>query len=174
MTAADLGAVGPGVWDSWKEDVLTELYRRVNRHLAGESGQEDDEHLGALRAEIRRTLSDTGHDDILPIIDTLPPALLCDASSTQTAADLSVLSGLDAEKVHVLSVYQKETNTIRLTVATREDVAPGIFHRLTGAISGRGLQILSAEINTLADGLVLDRFLVVDPDFAGEPARERF
>ena len=174
MTAADLGAVGPGVWDSWKEDVLTELYRRVNRHLAGESGQEDDEHLATLRAEIRRTLSDTGHDDILPIIDSLPPALLYDASSTQTAADLSVLSGLDAEKVHVLSVYQKETNTIRLTVATREDVAPGIFHRLTGAISGKGLQILSAEINTLADGLVLDRFLVVDPDFAGEPARERF
>ena len=33
MTAADLGGVGPGVWDSWKEDVLTDLYRRANRHL---------------------------------------------------------------------------------------------------------------------------------------------
>ncbi len=89
-------------------------------------------------------------------------------------ADLALLSGLEAKNVDVLTAYQKETGTIRLTVATHEDVAPGIFHRLTGAISSKGLQILSAEINTLADDLVLDRFLVVDPDFAGQPPPERF
>src|SRR5262249_2675390 len=35
------------------------------------------------------------------------------------------------------------------------------------------LQILSADINTLADGLVLDRFRVQDPDFVGQPPAER-
>lgn len=174
MTAADLGAVGPGVWDSWKEDVLTDLYRRVNRHLVGESGQELDDELRTRRDEIRRLLSDVGHDDVLHVVDGLPPALLGEASTDQTVADLSLLSGLDAKNVDVLGVYQKETNTIRLTVATHEDVAPGIFHRLTGAISAKGLQILSAEINTLPGDLVLDRFLVVDPDFAGQPPPERF
>ncbi len=174
MTAADLGAVGPGVWDTWKEDVLTDLYRRVNRHLAGDPGQEYEEQLNARREEIRRLLSELGHDDVLPIVDSLPPALLGESTITQAASDLSLLSGLEAKNVDVLAAYQKETSTIRLTVATHEDVAPGIFHRLTGAISGRGLQILSAEINTLADDLVLDRFVVVDPDFAGQPPPERF
>lgn len=174
MTAADLGAVGPKVWDSWKEDVLTDVYQRVKRHLIGDSGRELDEQYAQRRDEIRRLLTNTGREDVLPVVDSLPPALLAEASTDQTVADLSLLSGLETKDVDVLGVYQKETNTIRITVATHEEVAPGIFHRLTGAISAKGLQILSAEINTLADDLVLDRFLVVDPDFVGEPPPERF
>src|SRR5262249_29791910 len=51
--------------------------------------------------------------------------------------------------------------------------APGVFHRIAGALSSRGLQILSAQINTLAGGLVLDRFWVEDPDFADRPPASR-
>ena len=58
-------------------------------------------------------------------------------------------------------------------VGAYESVTPGIFHKLTGALTGKGLQILSAEIHTLADDLVLDRFYVEDSDFAGEPPPER-
>ena len=36
-----------------------------------------------------------------------------------------------------------------------------------------GLDVLSAEINTLGDGLLFDRFLVQDPDFAGAPPETR-
>ena len=133
MTAADLGAVGPKVWDSWKEDVLTDVFHRVKRHLTGDSDQELDEQLGVRRDEIRRLLSDTGHDDVLPVVDSLPPALLDESSTDQTVADLSLLSGLSSRNVEVLGVYQKETNTIRLTVATREEVAPGVFHRPYGS-----------------------------------------
>ncbi|GAG26558.1 unnamed protein product, partial [marine sediment metagenome] len=37
LTAADLAAVGPGVLNQWKMDVLAELYHRTNEHLAGEA-----------------------------------------------------------------------------------------------------------------------------------------
>ncbi|MCE9557145.1 MAG: [protein-PII] uridylyltransferase, partial [Planctomycetes bacterium] len=50
---------------------------------------------------------------------------------------------------------------------------PGIFHRLAGALSGEGLEILFAQINTLRHGLVLDKFYVRDGDYAGEPPSER-
>ncbi|HEV3138744.1 MAG TPA: [protein-PII] uridylyltransferase, partial [Pirellulales bacterium] len=46
-------------------------------------------------------------------------------------------------------------------------------HKLTGALASQGLQILAADINTLADGLVLDRFYVHDPDYAERPPQER-
>ncbi len=48
-----------------------------------------------------------------------------------------------------------------------------MFHKLTGALSSQGLEILAAQINTLADGLVLDRFFVNDPDYAEEPPASR-
>ncbi len=69
--------------------------------------------------------------------------------------------------------YQPETHTVRFTIGTSEDVTTGIFHKLTGALTSQGLEILSAEINTLADRMVLDRFWVHDPDFSGEPPAGR-
>jgi [protein-PII] uridylyltransferase len=62
---------------------------------------------------------------------------------------------------------------VQFTVATSEAVTEGIFHRLTGALTSHGLEIRSAQINTFSDGLVLDRFWVRDPDYAGEPPEER-
>ena len=37
LTAADLAAVGPGVLNDWKAEVLTDLYRRTMQHLAGDA-----------------------------------------------------------------------------------------------------------------------------------------
>jgi [protein-PII] uridylyltransferase len=64
-------------------------------------------------------------------------------------------------------------NVVEYTVGTYEEITPGIFHKLTGALTSQRQQILSADINTLAEGLVLDRFSVVDQDFAGAPPPER-
>jgi [protein-PII] uridylyltransferase len=63
--------------------------------------------------------------------------------------------------------------TIEFRVATYEAITPGVFHKLTGALTSQGLRILSAEINTLADGLIFDRFFVADPDFASQPPTQR-
>src|SRR5262249_26248416 len=87
--------------------------------------------------------------------------------------DLADLRSLKEAEVLVTARYHTDSRTVEYVIGTREDVAPGIFHRLTGALSGQGLQILSAEINTLAEGLVFDRFSVIDPDFSGEPLPER-
>ena len=48
-----------------------------------------------------------------------------------------------------------------------------MFHRLTGALTSQRLEILAADIHTLDQGLVLDHFVVHDPDYAGEPPAER-
>ncbi len=63
--------------------------------------------------------------------------------------------------------YVPERKVCAYLVGAYESVTPGIFHKLTGALTGKGLQILSAEIHTLADDLVLDRFYVEDGDYAG-------
>lgn len=183
MTAADLGAVGPDVWDGWKLEVVTDLYHRTMQHLAGESPETtvDDVPkqcreavLGYLDAERRQPW-------FIDHAAALPAAYLNATSPQQAAIDLRLLhsisplaSGkLDAGGVAVAAQYQPETATVQFTIATFEQITPGIFHKLTGALSSLGLQIRTAQIHTLTDGLVLDRFSVHDPDFSGEPPLHR-
>ncbi len=51
--------------------------------------------------------------------------------------------------------------------------SPRRVSQATGALSSQGLRILSADITTLADGLIFDRFYVEDPDHADAPPESR-
>jgi [protein-PII] uridylyltransferase len=69
--------------------------------------------------------------------------------------------------------YLPSHSAVEYTIGTYEAITPGIFHKLTGALTSSRQQILSADINTLAEGLVLDRFFVKDQDYAGPPPQDR-
>jgi len=175
LTAADLSAAGPGTWTSWKAEVLEDLYRRTIAYLAVEAPAIDlDEHLQERREAVRTWLgANKDQPWFVRQLDALPNAYLSGSQPRQIAADLQLLEKLDPKQVYVQVQYQRETETVQLTVATSEAITPGVFHKLTGALTGQGLRILSAQINTLPDGLVLDRFFVHDPDYAGQPPAER-
>jgi [protein-PII] uridylyltransferase len=179
LTAADLGAVGPDVWDGWKSQVLTDLYHRAMQQLAGDSPATTTEHLyEGRREEIRNLLCGllSGEGDkpwFRRHIDALVPGYLGTVDAPQAAADLRLLHDLEPGGVRVTTSYEATSATLQVTVGTSEAAAPGIFHKLTGALTSQGLEIRSAQIHTLADGLVLDRFWVHDPDYAGQPPAVR-
>jgi [protein-PII] uridylyltransferase len=203
LTAADLGAVGPNVWDGWKTEVVTDLYHRTMQHLAGDSPETTiDAMLDERRAAVRTRLgADADEPWFVEHLAALPAAYFSATSPEQAAADLRLLHDLSRGagvspafsrsagvppatenagetpalrvSVSVAMQYQAEIGVVQCTIATSEAVAPGIFSKLTGALSSIGLQIRSAQIHTLAGGLVLDRFWVHDPDYAGEPPPER-
>jgi len=175
VTACDQAAVGPGVWNSWKAEVVTDLYQRTMQHLAGDSpAVNPEEHLAKRRKAVAASLGPEADGPWFSRqVAELPPTYVYGTAPEQIAADLRLLHGLPDDEVGTQGSYQPETETVELTVAAREAITPGIFHRLTGALTGQGLEILSAEINTLADGLVLDRFEVRDPDYTGPPPPER-
>jgi [protein-PII] uridylyltransferase len=175
LTAADFAAVGPGVWDSWKADVLSSLYKRTMRHLASDAPATDAaERLSRRREELRRLLKDEPEPGWYSRqIDALPMSYAFNAPPEQISAELRDLHSLSADDVHAHGRYLPESGTLEFVVGTKESVSPGVFHKITGALAAQGLQILSAEINTLAEGLVLDRFCVSDPDYAEAPPQER-
>ena len=175
LTAADLAAVGPRVWDGWKSEVLTDLYQRAMICLAGDLP--DNSHR-SLAPRLLDTVAQLlgGTVDLTWLeqqLDRLPPAYLAVTKPEQVADDLELLKQVDARNVVATARYLTETEIIQFTVGATEQTACGIFHRLTGVLNGKGLQIRSAEIHTLADGLVLDRFWVHDPDYMGEPPHDR-
>ncbi len=171
LTCADLAAVGPGVLNSWKEEVLNDLYLRTLRHLSGDPPSKiADERRAAAAAMFKQ---DPQADWFREQIAALPSHYLLGTPPEQIATELLRLRDLRHGEVKIWHRYLPDTNTVEYTVGTYEDLTPGIFHKLTGGLSSQGLQILSADINTLADGLVLDRFRVQDPDFSDQPPPQR-
>jgi [protein-PII] uridylyltransferase len=131
--------------------------------------------LGQQCEDVRAALGEDGDRPwFAEHVKALPAAYFNATPPAQAASELRLLRGLDSGGVSVAAQYQPATATAQFTVATSERIAAGIFYRLTGALSSHGLEIRAAQIYTLSDGLVLDRFCVHDPDFAGEPPPQRF
>lgn len=175
LTAADLAAVGPDVLNDWKAEVLTELYVRAMQHLAGDSPALDsEERLEQLRQAVRAAVRPTDDQAWFERqIRALPVPLLRGAEPESIVEELRQIHALEPGQAAARGRYLADRDVVEYTVGTHESITAGVFHKLTGALSAQGLQILSAEINTLADGLVLDRFMVEDPDYAQAPPPDR-
>lgn len=175
MTACDLGAVGPGVWDGWKCEVVTRLFHRTMQCLAAESpATTQTEFFAQRRAQIAEALGEKAQDPwFARQIAALPESYLQATEADQAADDLRLLFERQSRPAAASAVYRPEIGLVEATVATSETVASGVFHKLTGALTGLGLEILAAEIHTFADAQILDRFRVRDPDFQGEPPPHR-
>jgi [protein-PII] uridylyltransferase len=174
-SAADLDAVGPGVLNDWKLDLLNQLYERALLHLGGEepTGGPSDRARQAKEEVLKRVCSSPQSDWFARQVDALPTSYLHGTPPEQIATELSRLAALPPDRAEAWSRWLPGRQVVEYTVATHEAIVPGVFHRLTGTLTSKGLQILSAQINTLADGLILDRFFVTDPDHSGAPPDDR-
>jgi [protein-PII] uridylyltransferase len=175
LTASDFVAVGPGVLNGWKVQVLTDLYRATMSHLAEDApALRNDDFLRQRREELLNRLpASEDRTWWQQQLTALPAPYLDRTDINQIIEDLTYLHRLSRGDVAVQTRYLPDASTIEYRVGTYEEITPGVFHKLCGALASQGLQILSAEINTLADGLVFDRFWVHDPDFSGEPPPSR-
>jgi [protein-PII] uridylyltransferase len=174
-TCADLSAVGPGVLNDWKTGILTDLYQRTLQRLTGDSATRDArQHADECRRRAKLLVrGDPDADWFAEQIDLSPVAYLEDRSHKDVVEQLRRLRRLNRTEAIAWARYLSERQVVEFTVGTYEDAVPGIFHRLTGVLTSQGCSILSAEIHTLADNLVLDRFYVEDTDYTGPPPAER-
>ena len=175
LTCADLDAVGPGVLNRWKLDLLRQLYRRARAHLAGDISPEDEDRWLTERRDALNALA--GSEGNLTWwrqqIAELPRSYLTDYEPSEMMDRLKCLAVLPRDSAVAWGRWLADRKAIEFTVGAYEDITAGIFHKLTGALTSSGMEILSAEIHTLADGLILDRFHVSDLRHTGAPPQER-
>lgn len=175
LTLADLAGVGPGVLNEWKQQLLTDLYEHTLAIISSESPADAaSERLLARRDEllsIARRMDGVGWWETQ--IVTLPASCLFAGPPAQVVEELDRLRLLPHREAIAWGRHDPSRNAVEYTVGTYEEITPGIFHKLTGALTSNRQQILSADINTLAEGMVLDRFYVQDADHAGPPPQPR-
>lgn len=161
LTCADMRAVGPGVMTGWQAQILWDLYARTLARLAG--GQRDrptreavaQRVIEAMRGEVPRTT-------LAAHLAMLSDRYLATTSPQRIAAHLRLLDRLAEEGVLATELFHHpDLGSSELVVATRD--VPGLFSLIAGSLAAQGINILSAQIHTRADGIVIDTFQVNDP-----------
>ena len=161
LTVVDISAVGPGVWNSWKGQLLARLFDGAEEVLRlGHKQRGRDERVAAKQEELARALNWPA-EELARYVARLPTAywvaepediLVRNARQVATAADAPL--SIEAE------VYPERGATL-VTVHAADH--PGLFARIAGAIHAAGGGIIDARIHTTRDGMALDNFLVQDP-----------
>ncbi len=171
LTVVDIRAVGPRVWNSWKRQLLRALFDAAEESLRlGHKQRGRRERVVAIQEELAERLrwNESRFARLawhLPDSYWLaePPDVLEQNARFVDAADREPL------KVGPISVgIQEERGATLLTVYTKDQ--PGLFYRLTGAISLAGANVIDARIHTSSDGMALDNFLLQDA--SGKPFSE--
>lgn len=187
-SAADLIGVGPGTFTDWKGDLLAELFDRSMLILSGKPYRfHEEQRIAAIKRDVVRTLVHTSADDsrsenrppdastqvdatadwAAKQLDGFSPQYLNGTPVERIVCDLQLLRTLAAGGVLVDATYDASNGTVDYRVLVDAALSAGCFHRITGALTSKRLEILSAQICTTADGTVVDSFRVQDPDFDG-------
>ncbi len=169
LTVCDIRGVGPGTWNNWKAVLIRNLYKATKNAL--QTGIEDinreTREVEAKRA-LRDALADWAPKDIKtemgrhygPYLQGMPLAaqiifadMLRDIADDQIKVDLMLDEDRDATRACFAMVDH-----------------PGLFSRMTGALTLVGANIVDARTYTTKDGYATAVFWIQDND--GNPYEE--
>lgn len=172
LTVVDIQAVGPGVWNGWKDQLLRELYFEAEAVLTGGGSMASRRlRLEAARAELAGTMAGHTTEQIETYLKRHQDAywLNFDLNAQQRHVDL--LAQAETKPMVIDFVYDAQRGVTALTFVSADH--PGLFARLTGACAVAGLTILDARITTTRDGMAVDTLYVRDPEVDGPLGAQR-
>jgi len=164
LTTADIKAVGPGVWNGWKAQLIEQLYDETLPLLSGKNqAPSRTNRVSAAQDAFRTRVADLGEDvvDALIARQTDSYWLVVDPDTQERHARL--IAGADesdgSDAVLEIGVTPlPDDEATEITVFTPDHA--GLFSRIAGAVDMTGANIVDAKIFTTADGMALDTFWV--------------
>jgi [protein-PII] uridylyltransferase len=165
LTVADIRAVGPGVWNGWKGQLLRELYYEAEALMTGgDAAPARSARIAEAKAALAERIADlpaaareralTRHYDNY--------WLAFDAAAHERHARLMTRTGETGELVALAAESNDFRAVTEIVIATPDH--PGLFSQLAGAVSVSGGSVVDAKVFTTTDGFALDVFSVQDAD----------
>jgi [protein-PII] uridylyltransferase len=157
LTTADIRAVGPGVWNGWKSQLLRELYYETEPVLTGGFSEVDRaQRVAAAQAAFRAEISDWPPDEIDRYVSRLYPAYWLKVELPRRVAHARFVRAAQRENrtlaTHV--DFDAVRGITELTVLAPDH--PWLLSYLAGACAAGGANIVNAQIYTTTDGIALD------------------
>jgi [protein-PII] uridylyltransferase len=168
LTVVDIRAVGPGTWNSWKRQLIGNLYGAAEERLRlGHAEYGREKRIAAKRAAVEARL---GHESgmIEAIGSQFGDAYWIAEADDVIAKNLAQYAAAAQEPLSIQTEFYSARGATLVTVIAADH--PGLFYRIAGGIHLAGGNIIDARIHTTRTGRAVDNFLVQDP--LGRPFRE--
>jgi [protein-PII] uridylyltransferase len=161
LTSADIRAVGPGVWNSWKAQLLRNLYYETEPVLTGGFSEVDRaRRVEIAQAEFRAEVADWTAPEIDAYIARHYPAYWLKVDLPHQRAHARFLRNVAAEGRMLATEFGFDAGrgVTELTIVAPDH--PRLLSVIAGACAAAGANIVDAQIYTTTDGLALDTIAV--------------
>ena len=161
LTVVDIRAVGPGIWNGWKRQLLTNLFDAAEEVLRlGHKHKGRSERIAAKQARLAQVLGWDGQA-FERLVKRLPEAYWIAEPEDVLERNARLIAASGDAQLAIETQAHPERGATLVTIYAADH--PGLFYRAAGAIHVAGGNIIDARIHTTRDGMALDNFLVQDP-----------
>ena len=164
LNVADSFATGPMARSDWKIFLLIELYLKVKRILeSGILATPDATREVSLKKEaVRNELKEFfREEDVLRLIEQTSSRYFLSMSQEEMFSHFRMALTL-GENAYLWELKKiRDASVTRVILCTRDK--PGLFSRMVGVFTLNNMEVLSARIFTLKNGLAFDVFEVTNP-----------
>ena len=157
LTTADIRAVGPGVWNGWKAQLLRTLYYETEPVLTGGFSEVNRaERVAAAQAEFRAQLADWPQALPEAYIARHYPAYWLKVDLPHKLAQARFVRAAEesGRRLATSAGFDAARGVTELTLFAPDH--PWLLSIIAGACALAGANIVDAQIYTTTDGLALD------------------
>lgn len=163
LTVADIRAVGPGVWNDWKAQLLRDLYQLTQATLRGGRGD-----VGFVRRQLAEQADERREKALTDPILAEWFSSMEDAYWLGFDAGQHLWHGQEISKAlragsttWVAARRSPERGSTQVMVLATD--RPGLFQALAGVFAASGANVIDARIYTTRIGQAFDVFALRDP-----------
>ena len=161
LTTADIRAVGPGVWNGWKAQLLRTLYYETEPVLTGGFSEVNRaQRVTAAQAEFRAAITDWPGQTLDAYIARHYPAYWLKVDLPHKLAQARFVRDAETagKRLATRIGFDASRGVTELTVFAPDH--PWLLSIIAGACALTGANIVDAQIYTTTDGLALDTISV--------------
>ena len=175
LTYADMSCVSAENWTPWKANLLRTLYEKTRATMRAE-GLGAPEHAQSMEerrqrlAERLAPLAGEQASMVAAFVKELPERYVASALPEAAARHLKLWT-LAKKTGFAGELHRSAVGEADLTLLAVD--RPGLLALFSAALAANGIDILGAEVNSLASGIALDTFVVRETG-GGSPSQTRW
>jgi [protein-PII] uridylyltransferase len=173
LTTTDIRAVGPGVWNGWKAQLLRNLYYETEPVLTGGYSEVNrSQRIEFAQSEFKAAMKEWSADQLDRYVSRHYPPYWLKVDLERKIADANFIAAVEKSGRQLATMARVDAvrGVTQLTILAPDH--PRLLSNIAGACAVGGGNIVDAQIFTTTDGLALDT-ISISREFDRDEDEER-